>query len=72
MLPSAYEAQAIQEAIESGMARSELLATLGGMRLPEIVPPHAGEGMADYVARATGELLVRYLALDEGDTGAPA
>ncbi len=72
MLPSTYEAQAIQEAIESGMSRSELMETLGGMRLTEVVPPHAGEPPPAYAARATGVLMVRYLAHGENDAGPPA
>ena len=67
----AYEALAIQEAVESGMARSELMATLGGLRLTELIPPHAGEPIADFVARATGELMVRYLSLDADDIVPP-
>ncbi|MDO9429229.1 MAG: hypothetical protein Q7T93_20695 [Methylobacterium sp.] len=54
------------------MARSELAAILDGRPVTELVPPHAGEAGAAYAARATGELMVRYLARDEGDTGASA
>lgn len=72
MAPEEYAAQAIREAIESGMARSELAAILDGRPVTELVPPHAGEAGAAYAARATGELMVRYLARDEGDTGASA
>jgi hypothetical protein len=71
MLPPAYEAHAIQEAIESGISRSELMATLGGVPLTEMIPPHAGEPTAEYAARATGLLMVRYLALGENDAGPP-
>jgi hypothetical protein len=66
-----YETQAIQEAIESGMARRELMETLGGLRISDFIPPHAGEPVADYAARATGELMVRYLAQDQDDTVPP-
>lgn len=44
------------------MARAELLEILDGRRVTELVPPQAGEPMADYAARATGELMVHYLA----------
>ncbi|WP_187273692.1 hypothetical protein [Methylobacterium sp. WL8] len=50
------------------MARSELMATLGGRRLTEVIPPMAGEPIPDYAARATGELMVRYLAHDDDTT----
>ena len=53
------------------MARSELMAILGGRRLTEVVPPHAGEPTADYAVRATGLLMVRYLAQVESDTAPP-
>jgi len=66
-----YEAQAIQEAIESGMARGELMAILDGQRLTEFIPPRSGEPIADYAARATGELMVRYLAIEEDGTVPP-
>ena len=39
MVPHAFEAQAIQEAIESGMARFELMAILGGLRITDLIPP---------------------------------
>ncbi|MCJ2044051.1 hypothetical protein MKK58_05820 [Methylobacterium sp. J-078] len=60
----AYEARAVQEAIESGMARSELTAILDGLRVTEVVPPCEDEPPEDYAARATAELMVRYLAQD--------
>ena len=53
------------------MARSELTAILGGLRVTEFIPPHADEPLADYVARAMGELMVRYLGQDADDTGPP-
>lgn len=53
------------------MARRELMETLGGLRLTEIIPPHAGEPVADYAARATGELMVRYLAKVDDNPGPP-
>lgn len=67
----AYETQAIQEALESGMARSELMAILDELSVTDLIPPHAGEAIADYAARATGELMVRYLAHNEDDTMPP-
>ncbi|GJD46113.1 hypothetical protein AFCDBAGC_3993 [Methylobacterium cerastii] len=54
------------------MARGGLMATLGGLRLTTFIPPRAGEPIADYAARATGELMVRYLAQDADDTEPPA
>lgn len=72
MIVQDYDAQAIREAIESGMARFELTAILDGRRVTELVPPHAGEAMADYAARATGELMVLYLARDGDDAEPPA
>jgi hypothetical protein len=71
MVVQAYETQAIQEAIESGMARSELMLILGGLCVTDLISPYAGEPLADYVARATGELMVRYLAHNEDDTVPP-
>jgi hypothetical protein len=53
------------------MARSELMAILDGLSVTQFVPPHPGEPMADYAARATGELMVRYLAQDRVDTAPP-
>ena len=44
------------------MARAELAALLGGRPVTEVVPPQAGETAADYAVRATGELMIRYLA----------
>ena len=67
-----YEDQAILEALESGMARSELKAILGGLRLTDLIPPHAGERIADYAVRATGEPMIRYLAPDEENTPPPS
>lgn len=61
----AYDDRATQEAIESGMARRELMETLGGLRMTDFIPPRAGEPLADYATRATGELMVRYLVQDE-------
>ncbi|MCJ2045634.1 hypothetical protein MKK58_14000 [Methylobacterium sp. J-078] len=52
------------------MARRELAATLDGRRVTDLVPPAAGEPMRDYAVRATGELMVRYLA-QVGDAPAP-
>lgn len=52
------------------MARRELMETLGGLRMTDFIPPHAGEPVADYAARATGELMVRYVA-KEDDTPMP-
>ena len=49
------------------MARAELAALLGGRPVTEVVPPQAGETAADYAVRATGELMVRYLAGDAGE-----
>ena len=54
------------------MARSELMATLGGQRMTDVIPPHAGEPVADYAARATGELMIRYLAHGDDDAVRPA
>ncbi len=53
------------------MARSEIMATLGGLRLTEFIPPRSGEPIADYAARATGALMVRYLAKEGDDTVPP-
>ncbi len=41
MVLEAYAAQATREAIESGMARPELIAILDGLSVTELVPPHA-------------------------------
>lgn len=71
MVVQAYETQAIQEAIESGMARSELMAILDKLSVTDLIPPHAGEPLADYAVRATGELMVRYLAHNEDATVPP-
>lgn len=70
MVLEAYAAQATREAIESGMARPELIAILDGLSVTELVPPRAGESVVDYGLRATGELMVRHLARD-GDVVRP-
>jgi hypothetical protein len=50
------------------MARRELLSLLDGRRVTELVPPRAGEPPSDYAVRATGELMIRYIAQDADDT----
>lgn len=62
--PGSYDERAIREAVESGMARCELMAILDGRRVTDLIPADAGETPSDYALRATGELMVRYLAQD--------
>lgn len=54
------------------MARRELAAALDGRRVTDLVPPAAGEPMRDYAVRATGELMVHYLAQGGDDPIPPA
>ena len=46
------------------MARRELMAILGGHRVADLIPPRVNEPSSDYAVRATGELMIRYLAQD--------
>jgi hypothetical protein len=48
---------------------SELMASLEGQKLTDLILPPAGERPADYAARDTGELMDRSLALDPEHTG---
>ncbi|WP_156375571.1 hypothetical protein [Methylobacterium sp. Leaf125] len=46
------------------MTRAELAVLLDGGSVTDVIPPHVGETAAAYAVRATGELMVLYLARD--------
>jgi hypothetical protein len=46
------------------MERAELTALLDGRSVTDLIPPQVGETEAAYAVRATGELMVLYLARD--------
>ena len=50
------------------MARVEIAAILAGCTVTDLIPPWSAEAIADYAERATGVLMVRYLARDADET----